>query len=115
MPSRITMIGVVGNVLIHLGFERCYQHARALKYQRIQVELECLLLGLFRSDYPQHAAYLFMDGLIVVRLQQPEGYAALLTSASIHNFRLYLLRKPPPMRARLRLHWRQLGLGERVK
>jgi hypothetical protein len=55
-----------------------------------RVELKCLLLGLFRSDYPQHAAYLLMDGLIVVRLQQPDGYAALLTSASIHNFRLYL-------------------------
>ena len=48
------------------------------------------LLDIYRSIYPQHAAYLFMDGLIVVRLQQPEGYAALLTSASIHNFRLYL-------------------------
>jgi len=94
MPSRITMVSVVGNVLIHLGFERCYQHAPgALEHQRIQVKLECLLLALFRSDYPQHAAYLFMDGLTVVRLQQPEGYAALLISAPIHNFRLYLPEK----------------------
>jgi hypothetical protein len=31
-----------------------------------------------------------MDGLTAARLQQPGGYAALLTPVPIHNFRLYL-------------------------
>jgi Recombinase len=48
------------------------------------------LLDIYRSIYSQHAAYLSMDGLAAARLQQPGGYAALLTSAPIHNFRLYL-------------------------
>ena len=48
------------------------------------------LLDIYRSIYAQHAAYLFVDGLTIVRLQQPEGYAALLNSDPIHNFRLYL-------------------------
>ena len=34
------------------------------------------------------AAYLSVDGLTAVRLQQPGGYAALLTPTQIHNFRL---------------------------
>jgi hypothetical protein len=92
MPSRIAMVGVVGNVLIHLGFERCYQHASGtLLHQRIQIQLECILLVLFRSNYAQHAAYLSLDGLSAVSgRQQPGGYAALLISAPIHNIRLYL-------------------------
>jgi hypothetical protein len=87
------MVSVLGNVLIHLSFKRCQQHAPgALSHQRIQIQLECGLLVGFRSDYAQHAAYLFVDGLTIVRLQQPEGYAALLNSDPIHNFRLYLLQ-----------------------
>ena len=85
------MVSVLGNVLIHLGFERCQQHPPgALSHQRIQIQLECGPLVGFRSDYAHHAAYLFVDGLTIVRLQQPEGYAALLNSDLIHNFRLYL-------------------------
>ena len=84
MPSFITMVSVLGNVLIHLSFERGQQHPPgALSHQRIQIELECGLLVGFRSDYAQHAAYLFVDGLTIVRLQQPEGYAALLNSDPI--------------------------------
>ena len=92
VPTFITMVSVFGNVLIHLSFERGQQHPPgALSHQRIQIELECGLLVGFRSDYAQHAAYLFVDGLTIVRLQQPEGYAALLNSDPIHNFRLYLV------------------------
>ena len=100
MPSRIAMLGVVGNVLIHLGFERCYQHASGtLLHQRIQIQLECILLVLFRSNYAQPAAYLSLDGLSAVSgRQQPGGYAALRISAPIHNIRLYLTAQ-----ARIRL------------
>jgi len=38
----------------------------------------------------------FVDGLTIVRLQQPEGYAALLNSDPIHNIRLYLLASRAP-------------------
>ena len=83
------MIGVLSDVLVHLGFQRRHQHPpSALTHERIQVELERILFGLFRSDYSQHAAYLSMDGFASSGLQQPGGYAALLTPTSIHNFRL---------------------------
>jgi hypothetical protein len=67
MASFVAMLGVIGNVLIHLSLERRQQHAPGtLAHQRIQVELECVLFGLLRSDYSQHAAYLSLDGLIAV-------------------------------------------------
>ena len=95
VPGVVAMVRVLGDVLIHLGFERCQQHATgALASQPIQIELECGLLVGFRSDYAQHAAYLFVDGPTIARLQQPEGYAALLNSDPIHNFRLYLRNTP---------------------
>ena len=63
-PCLISMLGVLADVLIHLGFERRQQHASgALPHQRIQIQLERILFGLFRSDYSQHAAYLSLDGL----------------------------------------------------
>jgi hypothetical protein len=93
MPGIVAMIGVLGDILVHLGFERGQQHASGtLAHQRVEVDLERILLSLFRSDYSQHAAYLSMDGFAAARLQQPGGYAALLTAPRIHNFRLYLNR-----------------------
>src|SRR5262249_20487280 len=43
-------------------------------------------IALVGSDYAQHAAYLFVDSLSAIRLQQPEGYASFLSQAPIHNF-----------------------------
>jgi hypothetical protein len=51
MPRLITLAGVLAAVLIHLGLERRQQHASgALAHERVQIELECILFGLFRSD-----------------------------------------------------------------
>ena len=62
------MVGVLCDVLVHLGFQRRHQHPTgALAHQRIQVKLERILFRLFRSNYAQHAAYLFVDG------PQPSG------------------------------------------
>ena len=83
------MIGVLGDVLVYFSSKRGQQHASgAFTHQRVKVDLERILLGLFRSNYSYCAAYLSMDGLAAARLQQPGGYAALLTPTHIHNFRL---------------------------
>src|SRR5712664_3741689 len=68
MPCLITHAVVLAHVLIHLGLKRRHQHASsALAHERVQIELEHILFGLFRSDYSQHAAYLSMDGLTAAR------------------------------------------------
>jgi hypothetical protein len=39
MPGIVALVHVLGNVLIHLGFERCHQHATsASAYQRVKIE-----------------------------------------------------------------------------
>jgi hypothetical protein len=83
------MVGMLRDVLVNLSLQSGQQHASGtLAHQCIKIELERVLFTLTRSDYAQHAAYLFVDSLSGVRLQQPEGYAALPTPAPIHNFRL---------------------------
>jgi hypothetical protein len=63
MSILVTLIDVLGDVLIYLGFERCHQHpTRAFAHQCIQIELQRILLGGVRRDYAQHAAYLSLDG-----------------------------------------------------
>src|SRR5207244_13496 len=47
------------------------QHASgAFTHQRVEVDLERIPLGLFRSNYSYHAAYLSMDGLAA----RPPGF-----------------------------------------
>jgi hypothetical protein len=71
-PGLVTMLSMLGDVLIHLGFERRQQHAPgAFSYQRVQVELERFLFRRFRSDYSQYAAYLSPDGPSTVSGPQP--------------------------------------------
>ena len=55
----VTVVGVLGDVPIYLGFQRSQQHAAgSLAHQSVEVELQRVLFGLIRGDYAQHAAYL---------------------------------------------------------
>src|SRR5205085_1050629 len=68
VPGVVAMVRVLGDVLIHLSFERRHQHAPGpFAYQRVQIEPERFLFRLLRSDYSQHAAYLSLDGLPAVQ------------------------------------------------
>src|SRR5262249_3881420 len=59
----VAMVHMLRHVLIHLSPERRQQHApSAFPHQLVQIELEYIVLRLFRSDYSQHAAYLSFDG-----------------------------------------------------
>src|SRR5262252_630018 len=88
----VAIVGMLRDVLIHLSPERCQQHASsAFSHQPVQIELEHVVLRLFRSDYSQHAAYLSLTALKPSLVLTTRGYAALPTPAPIHNFRLYLL------------------------
>jgi hypothetical protein len=89
MAGVVAMVGMLGDILIDLRLQGCQQHTSGtLAHQCVEIELEGLLFALVRSDYAQHAAYRFVDSLSAIRLQQPGGYAALLTPAPVHNFRL---------------------------
>jgi hypothetical protein len=89
VSSLVAVLGVLGHILVDLGFERRQQHAAsALAHQRIEVQPQRVLFGQVRSDYSQHCGVPLFGRLDAVRLQQPGGYAALLTRAPIHNFRL---------------------------
>jgi len=60
----VALVGMLGEVVIDLGFERRQQHPTgALAHQCVEVELQGILLGLVRSDYAQHAAYLSLAAL----------------------------------------------------
>jgi hypothetical protein len=74
VPICVAMVGVLRDILIDLSLQGWQQHAAGtLAHNCIEIDPKRVLFAMVRSDYAQHAAYLFVDSLSAIRLHNQEG------------------------------------------
>src|SRR3954465_10756526 len=87
-------VGFVGNVLITSALSAANNiRLAASRTSPSRSSLSASCSACSEATIPNVAACLSFDGSTAVRLQRPGEYAALLSPAVIHSFRLDLLRR----------------------